>query len=71
VQRLRGRELRKIPGVAETIDWTQALLRLHQRKLDPEVVGATLGCLLKDAHDLQATGEGAIAELLAHAGEPG
>ncbi len=30
VQRLRARELRKLPGVAETIDWTQALLRLHR-----------------------------------------
>jgi hypothetical protein len=34
-------------------------------------VGATLGCLLKDSHDLQATGPQAIAELVAHAAEPG
>ncbi len=71
VQRLRARELRKLPGVAETIDWTTALLRLHRASLDAETVGATLGCLLKDEHDLKATGEEAIAELLAHAGEPG
>jgi MoxR-like ATPase len=71
VQRLRGRELRKLPGVAETIDWTQALLRLRQDRLSAEIVGATLGCLLKDEHDLRSTGEAAIAELLAHAGEPG
>jgi MoxR-like ATPase len=71
VQRLRGRELRKRPGVAETIDWTQALLRLRQDRLEAEVVGATLGCLLKDEHDLRGTGEAAIAELLAQAGEPG
>ena len=71
VQRLRRRELRKLPGVAETIDWTQALLRLHQDRLRAEIVGATLGCLLKDEHDLRATGEAAIAELLAPASEPG
>jgi MoxR-like ATPase len=69
VQRLRARELRKLPGVAETIDWTTALLRLHQERLDVETVGATLGCLLKDEHDLRATGETAILELLAHVGE--
>jgi MoxR-like ATPase len=71
VQRLRSRELRKLPGVAETIDWTTALLRLHRDSLDAETVGATLGCLLKDSHDLQATGPQAIAELVAHAAEPG
>ena len=67
VQRLRGRELRKLPGVAETIDWAQALLRLRQNALDAETVRATLGCLLKDEHDLKATGEEAVAELVAHA----
>jgi len=71
VQGLRARELRKLPGVAETIDWTSALLRLHRESLDGETVGATLGCLLKDAHDLRATGPEAIAELVAHAAEPG
>jgi MoxR-like ATPase len=71
VQRLRARDLRKLPGVAETIDWTTALLRLHRDSLDAETVGATLGCLLKDSHDLKATGPEAIAELVAHAAEPG
>jgi MoxR-like ATPase len=67
VQRLRGRELRKLPGVAETIDWAQALLRLHSAALDGETVRATLGCLLKDEQDLRATDEAALAELLAYA----
>jgi MoxR-like ATPase len=71
VQRLRERELRKRPGVAESIDWATALTRLHRNALDPAIVGATLGCLLKDAHDLQATGPEAIAELIAHAAAPG
>ena len=70
VQDLRGRDLRKRPGVAETIDWAQALVRLRQDRLDAEIVGATLGCLLKDEHDLRATGAAAIAELMAGAGEP-
>jgi len=68
VQRLRGGELRKLPGVAETIDWARALVRLHREVLDAETVGATLGCLLKDEHDIKATGSEAVGELLAYAG---
>jgi MoxR-like ATPase len=71
VQRLRTRDLRKRPGVAESIDWTTALVRLHRSSLDAATAGATLGCLLKDAHDLQATGPEAIDELVAHAAAPG
>jgi MoxR-like ATPase len=67
VQRLRQRDLRKLPGVAETIDWAKALVRLQQGSLDVQVVAATLGCLLKDEHDVKATGEEAVAELIAHA----
>jgi MoxR-like ATPase len=67
VQALRSRDLRKLPGVAESIDWAQALLRLRQDRLDEEVVRATLGCLLKDEHDVRSTGEEAVAELVAHA----
>ncbi len=52
VQALRGRRLLKSPGVAETIDWTQALVRLHQERLDVETVQQTLGCVLKDHNDL-------------------
>jgi MoxR-like ATPase len=67
VQRLRAQELRKLPGVAETLDWAQALVRLHRDALDADTVRATLGCLLKDEHDIKATGEEAVGELLAHA----
>ena len=67
VQRLRSRDLRKLPGVAETIDWAQALLRLRQTSLQLEAVQISLGCLLKDEHDLKATGEEALTELVAHA----
>jgi MoxR-like ATPase len=67
VQRLRQRQLRKLPGVSETIDWAQALMRLHPDRLDAEAVRNTLGCLLKDEQDIKAMDEPAVAELLAHA----
>jgi len=71
VHLLRKRDLRKLPGVAETIDWAQALTRLHQDRLDPDAVRATLGCLLKDEHDMKATDQKAVAELVADAGGQG
>ena len=49
---LRGRRLLKAPGAAETIDWAQALVRLHRDALDAGTVEQTLGCLLKDRNDL-------------------
>jgi MoxR-like ATPase len=52
VARLRGMDVAKRPGVAETIDWSQALAFLGASKLEPGVVGATLGALLKDHEDL-------------------
>jgi MoxR-like ATPase len=52
VRALRERPLLKVPGVAETIDWAQALVRLHRDHLDRETVEQTLGCILKDWHDL-------------------
>ena len=67
VQRLRSSDLRKLPGVAETIDWAQALLRLRQTSLQLEAVQISLGCLLKDQHDLKAAGEEVLTELVAHA----
>lgn len=67
VQRLRGRELRKLPGVAETIDWARALLRLRRDALDVQTVLETLGCLLKDEQDMRVTGEEAVAELVVYA----
>jgi len=56
MQALRRRRLSKAPGVAETIDWAQALLRLHRDHLDRETVEETLGCILKDHHDLREIG---------------
>jgi MoxR-like ATPase len=67
VQKLRGQQLRKLPGVAETLDWAQALSRLHRDALDAETARATLGCLLKDEQDIKSTGQDRLAELLAYA----
>ena len=52
VQRLRTVELFKIPGVAESIDWTRALMTLGTQQLDAETVDETLGVLLKYQDDL-------------------
>jgi len=67
VQKLRGQQLRKLPGVAETLDWAQALVRLHRDALDAETARATLGCLLKDEQDIKAASEEKLGELLAYA----
>ena len=66
MQAIRRRPLSKIPGVAETIDWAQALVRLHRQHLDADVIAETLGCILKDQHD---TSELAGSDLEALAAE--
>ncbi|HWO03379.1 MAG TPA: MoxR family ATPase [Methylomirabilota bacterium] len=50
---LRGIRLAKVPGVAETLDWAQALASLHADHIDEELVIETLGCVLKDADDVK------------------
>ena len=52
VQRLRGEELFKLPGVAETIDWAQALTYLNKTELTSGDVDETLGVLLKYQDDI-------------------
>ena len=52
VQRLRSVELYKLPGIAETIEWTRALMELDAIELDPEIVNNTLGVLLKYQDDI-------------------
>ncbi|MEY4697665.1 MAG: hypothetical protein RIT14_2093 [Pseudomonadota bacterium] len=53
VQRLRGEDLFKRPGVAETIDWAKCLLALDVIQLSPEVIADTLGAILKYQDDIQ------------------
>ena len=52
IQKLRSIELTKLPGIAETIEWTRALMELDAMVLDPEVVQHTLGVLLKYQDDI-------------------
>ena len=52
VQTLRGQQLFKSPGVAETIDWAQALVELNCVALDPQIVDTTMGVLLKYQDDI-------------------
>ena len=52
VQRLRGEDLFKRPGVSETIDWAKCLVALDALTLDPQMVSDTLGALLKYQDDI-------------------
>ena len=52
VQRLREADLYKMPGVAETLDWSRALLALSKQELDADTVDNTLGALLKYHDDV-------------------
>jgi len=54
VRELRGLDLAKPPGVAETIDWTMALNALGRQEIDAEVVQQTLGSVLKYREDIEA-----------------
>ena len=67
VARLRELDLAKAPGVAETIDWTQALLALGQEELDAEVVDATLGSVLKYHEDVERVRDAGLVELVGEA----
>jgi len=67
VQGLRRLDLAKPPGVAETIDWAQALQALGCAELEPAVVESTLGSVLKHHEDLQAVRDTALAELVEEA----
>src|SRR5690349_7971205 len=68
VQKLRTMELYKAPGVAETIDWTRALLVLDTVSLDPQAVNATLGVLLKYQEDIARLAREDLAALIQDAG---
>ncbi|HMN77641.1 MAG TPA: MoxR family ATPase [Burkholderiaceae bacterium] len=64
VQRMRRLDLFKMPGVAETIDWTNALVALNAIRLDPATVHDTLGVLLKYQDDIVKLQSGDLAKLL-------
>lgn len=64
VQALRAMDLYKLPGVAETIEWSRALLALDATSLDPLRVQESLGLLLKYQDDIARVQGGEIAQLL-------
>jgi len=64
VQKLRGLDLFKLPGVAETIDWSKALAVLDRLSLDPQVINDTLGTLLKYQDDIARVRGSEAARLL-------
>ena len=53
MESVRQVRLAKVPGVAETLDWAQALASLHADHIDEVLVGETLGCVLKDVDDMK------------------
>ena len=68
VQKVRELELFKRPGVAETLDWTRALMALDRHTLDRETAHRTLGVLLKYQDDLARMEEGGVEEVMAGVG---
>ncbi len=57
VQGLRGMDLYKVPGVAETLDWARSLAALGATRIDPSLVSATMGAVLKYQEDLERVRE--------------
>jgi MoxR-like ATPase len=64
VERLRTMDLYKPPGVAETLDWTEALVALGAKELDETIVRATLGSVLKYREDQQRAANAGFAALI-------
>jgi MoxR-like ATPase len=64
VRGLRGLDLAKPPGVAETIDWAHALTALGREEIDAAIVEQTLGSVLKYREDIDAVRDETLAELV-------
>ena len=70
-QRLRAMDLFKAPGIAETLDWAEALIALDKIALDPQTVADTLGVLLKYQDDVGALSPDVTARLVSEAQKEG
>jgi len=68
MQLVRRMNLSKPPGVAETLDLSQALMLLKKKVFDPETAGEILGCVLKSADDLAKIRDEGVGNLLSRAG---
>jgi MoxR-like ATPase len=64
VQGLRQVELYKVPGIAETLDWAEALVTLDAQELDLPIITDTLGVLLKYQDDIEAVSKGSLERIL-------
>ena len=53
MQAVREKDLYKKPGIAETLDWANALIELHKDHLDRSAVEETLGCIFKHVEDIR------------------
>lgn len=51
IMKIRSMPLNKVPGVAETLDWAEALMLMHKNEITAEAMKETLGCLAKDRED--------------------
>jgi MoxR-like ATPase len=71
VEKLRNMDLYKPPGVAETIDWTEALVALGANELDESIVRATIGSVLKYREDQQRAAGAGFAALVGGVGGSG
>jgi len=67
VQELRREDLYKLPGIAETLDWTAALVALDREDLSDDIVNDTLGVLLKYQDDIQHVKGPVVERILAQA----
>jgi MoxR-like ATPase len=63
-QKIRQQELYKLPGLAETLDWAEALVHLNQTELNPATVEATLGVILKYQDDVNKVRGGIVRGLV-------
>ena len=70
-EKMRTMDLYKPPGVAETLDWTEALVALGARELDEQLVEATLGSVLKYREDQQRAANASLAALVSGVGGAG
>ena len=64
VQELRNEDLYKLPGVAETLDWLNALISLDKQELSEQIVHDTLGALLKYRDDIQHVQQAGVEGML-------
>jgi MoxR-like ATPase len=70
-EKMRTMDLYKPPGVAETLDWTEALVALGAKDLDEQLVEATLGSVLKYREDQQRAANSGLAALVSGVGGAG